>query len=247
IAAILISMLAAPFLIMHGERITRRLIKQDWMLQSLDLHQMLVASMSKNEHVLICGYGRSGQALARLLEAENINMFALDMDPERVREAGEAGDQVVFGDAGKKEVLIAAGLMRAKVVVVTFADTHAALRILHAVREVRPELPVIVRTVDDSEMDVLRQAGADEVVAEVMEGSLMLASQALLEAGVPPSRVLRRIRAVREERYDLFRGFFRGASDETESLEEAMVPRLLSVQVCGGAAAIGQPLGALGL
>ncbi|OHX17390.1 potassium transporter [Chromobacterium amazonense] len=247
IAAILISMLIAPFLIMHGERITRRLIKQDWMLQSLDLHQMLVASMSKNEHVLICGYGRSGQALARLLEAENINMFALDMDPERVREAGEAGDQVVFGDAGKKEVLIAAGLMRAKVVVVTFADTHAALRILHAVREVRPELPVIVRTVDDSEMDVLRQAGADEVVAEVMEGSLMLASQALLEAGVPPSRVLRRIRAVREERYDLFRGFFRGASDEVESLEEAMVPRLLSVQVCGGAFAIGQPLGALRL
>ncbi|SUX55675.1 cation:proton antiporter [Chromobacterium vaccinii] len=247
IAAILISMLAAPFLIMHGERITRRLIKQDWMLQSLDLHQMLVASMGKDDHVLICGYGRSGQALARLLEAEKINTFALDMDPERVREAGEAGDPVVFGDAGKKEVLLAAGLMRAKVVVVTFADTHAALRILHAVREVRPELPVIVRTIDDSEMDVLRQAGADEVVAEVMEGSLMLASQALLEAGVPPSRVLRRIRAVREERYDLFRGFFRGSSDETESLEESLVPRLLSVQVCGGAAAIGQPLGALGL
>ncbi|VEB44370.1 K(+)/H(+) antiporter [Chromobacterium violaceum] len=126
-----------------------------------------------------------------MLETEKINMFALDMDPERVREAGEAGDPVVFGDAGKKEVLLAAGLMRAKVVVVTFADTHAALRILHTVREVRPDLPVIVRTIDESELDVLRQAGADEVVAEVMEGSLMLASQALLEAGVPPSRVLR--------------------------------------------------------
>ncbi|QEL56048.1 monovalent cation:proton antiporter family protein [Chromobacterium paludis] len=247
IAAILMSMLIAPFLILYGDRITRRLIKQDWMLQSLDLHQMLVASMSKSDHVLICGYGRSGQALARLLEAENINMFALDMDPERVREAGEAGDPVVFGDAGKKEVLIAAGLMRAKVVVVTFADTHAAMRILHTVREARPELPVIVRTVDDSDLDTLRQAGADEVVAEVMEGSLMLASQALLEAGVPPSRVLRRIRTVREERYDLFRGFFRGSSDEVESLEDAMVPRLLSVQVCGGAYAIGQPLGALRL
>ncbi|AUH50213.1 potassium transporter [Chromobacterium sp. ATCC 53434] len=247
IAAILISMLAAPFLILYGERITRRLIRQDWMLQSLDLHQMLVAGMSKSEHVLICGYGRSGQALARLLEAENINLFALDMDPERVREAGEAGDQVVFGDAGKKEVLIAAGLMRARVVVVTFADTHAALRILHAVREVRPELPVIVRTIDDSEMELLRGAGADEVVAEVMEGSLMLASQALLEAGVPPSRVLRRIRAVREERYDLFRGFFRGSSDEVESLDDELVPRMLSVQVCGGAASIGQPLGALEL
>ncbi|OQS44887.1 cation:proton antiporter domain-containing protein [Chromobacterium haemolyticum] len=247
IAAILISMLIAPFLILYGDKITRRLIKQDWMFQALDLHHMLVESMSKNDHVVICGYGRSGQALARLLEAEEIPFFALDMDPERVREAGEAGDPVVFGDAGKHEVLVAAGLMRAKAVVVTFADTHAALRILSSVEHARPGLPVIVRTVDDSDMDQLRHAGADEVVAEMMEGSLMLASQALLVVGVPPSRVVRRIRAVREERYGLFRGFFRGASDEGEAMDEALVPRLQSVQVCTGAAAVGQPLANLHL
>ncbi|OQS44197.1 MULTISPECIES: cation:proton antiporter domain-containing protein [Chromobacterium] len=247
IAAILISMLIAPFLILYGDKITRRLIKQDWMFQALDLHHMLVESMSKNDHVVICGYGRSGQALARLLEAEDIPFFALDMDPERVREASEAGDPVVFGDAGKHEVLVAAGLMRAKAVVVTFADTHAALRILSSVEHARPGLPVIVRTVDDSDMDQLRHAGADEVVAEMMEGSLMLASQALLVVGVPPSRVVRRIRAVREERYGLFRGFFRGASDEGEAMDEALVPRLQSVQVCTGAAAVGQPLASLHL
>lgn len=247
IAAILISMLIAPFLILYGDKITRRLIKQDWMFQALDLHHMLVESMSKNDHVVICGYGRSGQALARLLEAEDIPFFALDMDPERVREAGEAGDPVVFGDAGKHEVLVAAGLMRAKAVVVTFADTHAALRILSSVEHARPGLPVIVRTVDDSDMDQLRHAGADEVVAEVMEGSLMLASQALLVVGVPPSRVVCRIRAVREERYGLFRGFFRGVSDEGEGMDEALVPRLQSIQVCTGAAAVGQPLANLHL
>lgn len=245
IAAILLSMLVAPFLILHGEAITRRLIKQDWMMQALDLHQMMVESMSKSDHVLICGYGRSGQALARLLEAESIPFFALDMDPERVGEAGEAGDPVVFGDAGKREVLVAAGLMRAKAVVITFADTHAALRILDVVHAARPGLPVIVRTVDDSDIETLRQAGAEEVVAELMEGSLMLASQALMVVGVPLNRILRRIRAVREERYDLFRGFFRGSGDE--SLDESSVPRLLSVLVCQGAAAIGQPLGALEL
>ncbi len=247
IAAILLSMLVAPFIIMNGEKITRKLVKQDWMMQALNLHHLLVESMGKSDHVLICGYGRSGQALARLMEAENIPFFALDMDPERVREAGEAGDPVVFGDAGKKEVLVAAGLMRAKVAVVTFADTHAALRILHTVQAARPDLPVIVRTVDDSDIDQLRRAGADEVVAEVMEGSLMLASQALMVLGVPLNRVLRRIRSVREERYNLFRGFFRGASDDAEGLDEATVPRLLSVQACEGAFAIGHPLGALDL
>jgi len=247
IAAVLISMLIAPFLIQHAEAISRRVIRQDWMLQSVDLHQVLIESMSKSEHVLICGYGRSGQALARLLETESVPFFALDMDPQRVREASEAGDHVVFGDAGRREVLIAAGLARAKALVITFADTHAAVRILDAVHGERPDLPVIVRTVDDTDIDTLRQAGAEEVVAEVMEGSLMLASQALMVAGVPLGRVLRRIRAVREERYQLFKGFFRGLSDDVEGLEEFLLPRLLSVQLPNGAAAIGQPLGALGL
>ncbi|MCW3481134.1 cation:proton antiporter [Neisseriaceae bacterium JH1-16] len=247
IAAVLISMLIAPFLIQYAEAICRRVIRQDWMLQSVNLHQVLVESMSKNEHVLICGYGRSGQALARLLETEGVPFFALDMDPQRVREASEAGDHVVFGDAGRKEVLIAAGLARAKALVITFADTHAAVRILDAVHGERSDLPVIVRTVDDTDIDTLRQAGAEEVVAEVMEGSLMLASQALMVAGVPLGRVLRRIRTVREERYQLFKGFFRGLTDDVEGVEEFLLPRLLSVQLPDGAAAIGQPLGALGL
>lgn len=74
-AAVLLSMLIAPFLIMHGEAITRRLIRQDWTLQAFDLHHLLVEGMQKNDHVLICGYARSGQALARLLEAEDISFF----------------------------------------------------------------------------------------------------------------------------------------------------------------------------
>jgi CPA2 family monovalent cation:H+ antiporter-2 len=243
IAAVLLSMLAAPFLIMHSEAITHRFIKQDWMLQALSLHQVLVGSMSKSEHVIICGYGRRGQALARLLEAEDIPFFALDLDPERISEAREAGDPVVFGDAGKKEVLSAAGLMRAKALVVSFEGTHDALRVLSAVREQRSDLPVIVRTLDDSDIELLRQSGADEVVVEIMESSLMLASHALMLLGVPLNRVLKRIRSVREERYDLFRGFFRGVSDEDDEFQ----PRLSSVQLPAGAAAVGAKLAALRL
>ena len=247
LAAIVLSMLVAPFLIQHAERICSRLIRQDWALQAVDLHQILVQSMAKDEHVIICGYGRSGQSLARLLEAEGISFFALDLDPERVREAAEAGDPVVFGDAAKREVLMAAGAMRAKTVVITFADTHASERIIHMVHELRRDLPVIVRTIDDSDINRLREAGADEVVAEVMEGSLMLASHALMVMEVPMSRVLRRIRAVREQRYSLFTGFFRGASDELDGIDDSDQPRLLSVQLVAGAHAIGMPLGGVKL
>lgn len=244
IAAILLSMLLAPFMIQYAGAIARRLIKSDWMMQAASLHQLLVESMVKSEHVLICGYGRSGQALARLLETEDVPFFALDLDPARVVEARAAGDQVVFGDAAKKEVLLAAGVQRARAMVITFADTHAAERIIEVARQLNPNLPVIVRTVDDADIERLRQAGADEVVAEVMESSLMLASQALMVAGVPIGRVLRRVMSVRSERYSLFRGFFRGLSDEMDGDHS---PQLDSLTLPAGAYAVGHTVASLDL
>ena len=164
-----------------------------------------------------------------------------------MREAAAAGDAVVFGDAAKKEVLLAAGLMRAKALVITYSDTHSSIRILQVVQQLRPDLTVIVRTVDDSDIDLLREAGADEVVSEVMEGSLMLASQALMALGVPLNRVLRRIRSVREERYSLFRGFFRGVTDESLAMDDAQQARLAAVTLTPGSAAVGKTLGELHL
>ena len=121
-----------------------------------------------------------------------------------------------FGDAARREVLIAAGLMRANALVVSYADTASAMRILGLVQELRPGLAVVVRTLDDSDIDQLKQAGAAEVVAEILEGSLMLATHALMLLGVPFNRVLRRIRETREHRYGLFRGFYRGVTDEED-------------------------------
>ena len=197
--------------------------------------------MARQDHVIICGYGRSGQNLARLLEAEDIPFIALDSDPERVREATGEGSSVVYGDAGRKEALHAAGLGKARAVVVTFADTATALKIMHHVREARPELPVVVRTLDDNELDRLLTAGAAEVVPEVLEGSLMLATHSLLLLGIPLNRVLKRIRAIREERYGLFRGFYRGASDAADAAEN-LQPRLHSVLLPDRARAIGRSL-----
>jgi CPA2 family monovalent cation:H+ antiporter-2 len=202
--------------------------------------------MARQNHVIVCGYGRSGQNLVRLLEAEDIAFIALDSDPERVREAAADGSSVVYGDAGRKEALAAAGLAKARAVVVTFADTAISLKILHHVREMRPGLPVVVRTRDDSELDRLLDAGAAEVIPEVLEGSLLLATHSLLLIGVPLNRVLARIRAVREERYSLFRGFFHGATDDADAADN-LQPRLHSVHLPDRANAIGKMLGTLEL
>lgn len=235
LATMIVSMMSAPFLIQHSERIVRKLCHSEWNYRARELHDIARQSMHISGHLIICGYGRSGQSLARLLESEQVTYIALDADPARVRDASAAGETVVFGDASRREVLLAAGLARARGMVISFNDHAASMKILRLVQELRPDLPVIVRTLDETELDSLKQAGAMAVVPEVLEGSLMLASHALLLLGVPLSRVLKKLRAVREQRYGLLRGFFRGASD-TEASESAQL-RLLSVLVTDEAAA----------
>ncbi len=247
VAGMLLSMLAAPFLIQHSDRIALRLSGSEWMLRSLQLHQIAVRSLAAERHVVICGYGRTGQSLARFLEREGIAYIALDLDPERVREAAAAGDTVVFGDAARRETLIAAGVKRAAVLVVTYTDTPSALRVLHFAHEVSAALPVIVRTRDDSGLERLQQAGATEVVPDTFETSLMLASHAMLMLGVPVRRVVSQIRGVRDQRYRLLRGFYHGASDDAADLDDANQPRLHTVSVDTGARAVGRTLAELAL
>ncbi|WP_041420734.1 monovalent cation:proton antiporter family protein [Sideroxydans lithotrophicus] len=245
LAAMLISMLVAPFLIQHAEAIVRRLSPEEWMNRAMLMHQIAVSSMASKQHIIICGYGRSGQALARFLTEEGISFIALDLDSRRVREAVAAGEKVVYGDAGKLEVLQAAGLMRAKALAITYDDKHSALKILHHTQSTRPELPVVVRTADDTHIAVLKQAGAAEVVAEVTEGSVMLASQALLLSGVPLSRVIRHIQETRAKRYSMFSGYFRTTPppEEVETEDgENQQPRFQNVLLNAGDHAIGQRL-----
>jgi CPA2 family monovalent cation:H+ antiporter-2 len=246
VAAMVLSMLAAPLLIQFAEPMARRFSANDWLARAAQVTQIAARTMARQEHVIICGFGRSGQNLARLLEKEEISFIALEADPQRVREAAADGSSVVYGDAGRREALIAAGLPKARAIAVTFADTATALKILHHVQQLRHELPVIVRTVDDAELDRLTQAGATEVVPEVLEGSMMLASHLLLLLGVPLNRVLARIRAIREERYSLFRGFFHGATDAADAAEN-LQPRLHSVLLTGRSAAVGRTLADLDL
>ena len=235
LATMIVSMMSAPFLIQYSERIVRRFCHSEWNDRARELHDIARHGINASGHLIICGYGRSGQNLARLLESEQVSYIALDADPARVRDASAAGETVVFGDASRREVLHAAGLTRARGMVISFADHAASMQILRLVQELRPDLPVIVRTLDETDLDSLKQAGAMAVVPEVLEGSLMLASHALLLLGVPLSRVLKKLRTVREQRYGLLRGFFRGASDT--DISESVQLRLLPILITDEAAA----------
>jgi len=241
LAAMVLSMLATPFVIMYSDRIVMRLSANDWLMQSVALTTIAKKAIRTESHVIICGYGRSGQNLARMLALEQIPYMALDLDPDRVRQAAAAGQSVVFGDAARLQSLMAAGLARAAAVVVTYPDTPSALKILHLVSTHAPKVPVVVRTIDDSDLEKLREAGATGVVPEAIEGSLMLASHALALVGVPMRRVIRLTRDARDARYGLLRGYFHGADDDT--VEELQQARLHSVTLPAGARCLGATLG----
>jgi len=245
LAAMLLSMLAAPFLIQNADRIVLRLSSTEWMQQSLMMTRIATQSIKQSGHVIVCGYGRAGQNLARMLEYEGLSYVALDLDPDRVSAAAAAGESVVFGDAARRESLVAAGIHRAAAVAITYANTQSALRVLHHIHELEPTLPVIVRTVDDADLERLLAAGATEVIPEIVEGSLMLASHMLVVMGVPMRRVVRRVEEMRDERYSLLRGYFHGTDDVGDDGHEQV--RLQSVPVDARAEAVGRTLADLGL
>ncbi|KYC29457.1 putative glutathione-regulated potassium-efflux system protein [Sterolibacterium denitrificans] len=247
LAAMVLSLLAAPLLIHFSDRLVLRLVASEWMLRSMALTQIAARSITNDKHAILCGYGRTGQHLARFLERENIPLVALDLDPERVREAAAAGDSVVFGDASQRETLIAAGIHRANVIVVTSNDAQLALRVLHHAHELRPDLPVVVRAMEERDIARFEAAGAAEVVPEALESSVMLATHALALLGVPMQRVIRLLREARQQRYALLRGFFHGMSDSTEHLSDAAQIRLRSVALLAGSHAAGRSLTELAL
>lgn len=220
-AAVVLSIVTAPLLIRFNKRLAAVFFQKDIGNPKTpsQYHLETHASELKN-HVIICGYGRVGQILTRFLDQENIPSIALDLDPERISKSKMAGEKTFYGDATHPATLAAAGLSRARMLVITFSDEAPALETLKHVRSLRLDLPIFVRTRDDSNLDAFQQAGATEVVPESLEGSLMLASHLLLTLGVPTSKIIFKIRRVHSDRYRILQGFFKGSDDAGNLFED---------------------------
>jgi monovalent cation:H+ antiporter-2, CPA2 family len=204
LASMVVSMLATPFIIQHSNWLVLKIVSSEWMAQSLSLTLNASKTLGIKEHVVVCGYGRSGQNLVAMLTAENIKSVAVDLDPDLIEQTGNA----IYGDATRPATLQTLGIHRARALVITFIDTSAALRLLAWMREHEPNLPVIVRTRDDQDLERLQAAGATEVVPDALEGSLMLASHAMAVVGVPMRRVIRAVQDQRSARYALLRNYY---------------------------------------
>jgi len=254
VATVVLSIAVAPLLIRYSKLISGFIFNLKW-FHSIEERKGTEATVvtaayplaehtaELKDHVIICGFGRVGQILARFLDQEDIPSVALDLDPMRINKSSLAGEHSFYGDARNPRILAAAGLARARMLVISFAEEDAALETLHHVRALRLDIPVFVRTRDDSNISAFQEAGATEVVPETLEASLMLASHLLLTLGIPASKIFAKIRAIHSDRYSILRGYFKGIEDST-AIEDDSADRmeLHTVTVSENAYAVGKTI-----
>ena len=243
-AAILLSMLIAPLLITLAPWLVSKFAKKSWDEKSLDLHQMLVENMSKSDHVIIVGFGRTGQTVARMLKNEGINYYALDTNVERVQSARLAGEPIAFGDAKRKDILLAAGLNRAHMVILTSHLFKENEHILSVIMQQRPTMPVIVRTNSEEHARILGNKGAAGVISDEQETGLVLASEVMLHYGMPFYRVYNVIRSVRQNKYDVLKDIYLGDDEKAAAQGNKSIYRD-SIQLPKEAFAVGRDLRSL--
>ena len=244
LATTILSMMLAPLMIRKSYRLAALLKSKtnDKHFQNLKNQEITAQTAHIRQHTLICGYGRVGQTIARFLSQENMAFVALDDDPMHVHEAGLAGDPVFYGDCRKLEILEAIGLDRARQVVICIDRAENALEILKAIRKQYQDIPILVRTRDDSQRKVLKETGATVVIPEVLESSLVIVKHALLMLGIHPEVVKTRVNRARSEGYEILSGFYPGVNDY---LVEEETAHRHAVTIPQGSAAIGQTLAGL--
>jgi len=235
LVAIVLSMVLSPLILSNNKRIARWLLRERGPpATAIEREAAATGEIAARDHVILCGFGRVGQNVARVLESQGFEFIALDLDPARIRAARQAGDPVIFGDSADEDMLAEAGLQNASAVVVSFAAPAIAIGIVRSIRRARPDVPILVRTADDARLEELRTAGATEVVPETFEASLMLVSQVLMLLRVPVSRVVRTVGEIRNSRYAMLRNIVSRDGeqpiDDTNEYEEEVKSVVLPPQ-----------------
>jgi monovalent cation:H+ antiporter-2, CPA2 family len=242
VVAIVLSLILSPFILNNNKAIARFLLREKGPPTSSLREEAATIEIARREHVILCGFGRVGQNVARVLESQGFEYIALDLDPARIRAARQAGDPVIFGDSADESLLVKVGLETASAVVISFSDPATSVGILHSIRRLRPDVPVLVRTADDVRIKELQDAGATDVVPETFEASLMLVSHVLMLLHVPVTKVVRTVNDIRSNRYAVLRNIVRRGDarplDETHEHRE----EIKSVVVPPGAWAVGRTL-----
>ena len=153
------------------------------------------------QHVVICGYGRVGRTLARVLRNRNFKYFVIEYDPKIIEQLRSENIPCAYGDAAHRKVLAQANLPKARVLAVTVPDPMTAELITRNALSMNPKLDVIVRVHHEQGMELARAAGAREIVQPEFEASLQIVRHTLFRYGLSGPEIQSLISHLREEHY----------------------------------------------
>jgi len=241
----LMSMAITPWLIARSSLCAKKLSNSP--LPKELINEQASVAPAKADHIVILGFGRVGQSIAKMLKLEALDYVSIDIDPIRVHESRTAGEAVLYGDVSQKDILVSAGIQHAKSAIITFDQHNKSIRVINAIKTINPNISVLVRTRKDYDMQELYDAGAIQVVPEVQEGSLMLISQVLHYSGVPMSRILKRVRNERKQGYQHMHGFYPGETTEISYQSTDKLEFMHAIVITDSAFAVGKSIEVLGL
>ncbi len=240
LSAAIVTLFVAALLVNHNYAISQRsrLLRYSKLKTIHKLKQETYRSA--HNHVIICGFGRVGQIIGQVLKKYDIPYFALDMDPVRIEDAGKGGEPVYYGNSSDENILKALHIQNAKLLITTYIDTPSTLKTLHVSKSLRPQMPVLVRSNDQSQQALLRESGASEIIEDTLESSLSLSLHTLLISGFNPTSVFKDIRNMRNSHYHLLHAFYQGQEDVQEGKRV-----LHSLTITPDSAAEGKRLGTI--
>ena len=247
LATVILTMIATPFLVKYNGLLAKKFTGSYLQNREQTVDSVAASADKMQDHVVICGFGRIGQNIARILDAEKRTYFALDYNVDLITNAAKAGYKVAFGDSTHRDILLATGLERAAVLVICHDSVGSAEKTLRQAKAIRPDIPVLVRTQDDTYYNKLTEAGATEVIPETLESSLMMASHVLSILGMPMAKIVRRVQEMRNNKYATMREFFHGEEANDLELPDDVRKRLVSITLPGNAFAVGKKLDELKL
>ncbi|WP_417581968.1 cation:proton antiporter [Nitrincola sp.] len=231
LGSVLLSMIIAPFLIYFNHPISAWLFQRLFPPHSTVVENESLLPVIEHSHVIICGYGRTGQVIGRFLEMEKIPFTAIDMDPSLVKEARLAGHSVYFGDTSNSNLLESVGTKSATLMIISHDDRSAAVKTIQHVRLLNPSLPILARTRDEVNAEALRQAGATEVIPETLETAMVLVSHSFLTLKVPMFKIIQHLNKQRSQSYPLLKELFKGSLDSVHTSDNAVDERLHAIKL----------------
>lgn len=196
-AVIALSMAVTPLLFGAAEYLARRVGPAN----SAAPEPQEIDTRPRN-HVIIAGFGRVGETLARILLDLKIEFIAIDMDPMNVKKARDMGFNAIYGDASRSLILDAAGAEQAAILTITIDDAKAAEHIIVGVGRDYPHMPVYVRTHNARSATALRALGAAHAVPETLEASLSLGAEVARARGAEEEDIRAILKTLRADDYD---------------------------------------------